>query len=127
MVEIEAEVCTRQFPSPGQTVAFYLSDNKKMNLTNPYWSDPPMFQPHKGARRFENNYGFFFKLPVDDIQTAGYYFGENPGYGRRELVMRSDPEYFLPQNIVPASGGLVKYDVKDPIYKFRRSDHTKKF
>ena len=98
-----------------------------MNLTNPYWSDPPMFQPHKGARRFENNYGFFFKLPVDDIQTAGYYFGENPGYGRRELVMRSDPEYFLPQNIVPASGGLVKYDVKDAIYKFRRSDHTKIF
>ena len=98
-----------------------------MNLTNPYWNDAPMFKTHKGMRRFENNLGFFFKLPVADVQTAGFYFGDNPGYGRRELVMRSDPEYYAAGGVIRASGGVPEIDVKNPIYKFKRSDYTRNF
>ena len=98
-----------------------------MNLTHPYWAPKPIFSTgQKGQRTFENNLGFFFKLPHPDIQTAGTYFGENPEYGRRELVFRSDPEYFSVQNTISSSGGLPKYNPYDPIYAFSREKFTKK-
>ena len=97
-----------------------------MNITNPYWNGDPMFLPHKGLAPI-NNHGFFFKLPHRDVQTAGFYFGENPGYGRRELASRSDPEYFAVQGKIPASGGVPQINPKNPIYKFKRSDFVQKF
>ena len=99
-----------------------------MNLTNPYWTPKPIFSTGtKGQKSFANNLGFFFKLPVADIQTSGYYFGENPIPDRRELVFRSEPEYYAVDGKVPSSGGLPKYDPRDPMYAFKRSDYTKKF
>ena len=99
-----------------------------MNLTNPFWTPPPFIRRDQGKLGFENHRGFFFKLPHPDIQTSGWNFGENPGYGRRELVMKGGerPQYFAVQNTIPASGRLPKYDVRDPIYKMKRSDYTVK-
>ena len=97
-----------------------------MNLTNPYWAPPSFLQPHKGLNAI-NNYGFFFKLPHTDIQTAGYYFGENPVYGRRELVSSAQPEYHAVDGIIPASGGLPMINPKNPIYSFKREKVTKKY
>ena len=99
-----------------------------MNLTNPYWTPPLMLKHQQGKNGFENHLGFFFKPLPPDIQTSDWYFGENPGYGRRELVMKGGerPEYYAVTNTLPASGGLVKYDPRDPIYKVKRSDFTVK-
>ena len=80
----------------------------------------------KSQKQFENNLGFFFKLPHPEVSTAGFYFGENPGYGRRELVFRSDPEYFTVDNTIRSSGNVPEINPYNPIYKFKRSDHTKK-
>ena len=70
--------------------------------------------------------GFFFKLPHPDVTTAGYYFGENPVDGRRELVFRSDPEYYSVDNTIPSSGKVPKINPYDPIYSFSREKFTKK-
>ena len=100
-----------------------------MNLTNPYWSTPAMFDTHKGLLGYENHRGFFFKIPHPDIQTSGYYFGENPMYGRRELVMAGGerPQYYAVGGILPASGGVPKYDPRSANYNVKRSNFTKKF
>ena len=98
-----------------------------MNLTNPYWAPEAVYSTGvKGQKTFENHRGFFFKLPHPDIQTSGFYFGENPGYGRRQLVFRSDPEYYAVDRTVPSSGGVPKYNPRDPIYAFDRSKFTEK-
>ena len=97
-----------------------------MNLTNPYWSQPSYLKSQRGLKPM-NNYGFLFKLPHHNVVTAGYYYGENPGYGRRELVFSDQPEYFAVDGKIPASGGLPLIDPKDPIFKFKRSNVTKKF
>ena len=99
-----------------------------MNITSPYWTPPPIFSTGtKGQRSFENNNGFFFQLPHPDIQTAGFYFGENPVDGRNELVFRSDPEYHAVDRTIPSSGGVPKYNIHDPIYSFQRSQFVRNF
>ena len=97
-----------------------------MNLTNPYWSPPLLLKSQRGKTGFENHLGFFFKQVHPDIQTAGWNFGENPGYGRRELVLSGGerPQYYAVTNTLPASGGVPKYNPRDPIYKMKRSDYT---
>ena len=97
-----------------------------MNLTHPYWNPPAEFKPHKGLLGPENHRGFFFKLPHPDIQTAGWYFGENPMPDRRELSFKANPEYFAVDGILPASGGVPKFDPRKEIYKYKRSDFTVK-
>ena len=99
-----------------------------MNPQNPYWTVPAMFKAHKGLQGYQNNLGFFFKTPVADIQTSGYYWGDNPGYGRRELVMAGGerPQYYAVDGTLPGSGGVPKYDPKSPYYKVKRSAFTKK-
>ena len=97
-----------------------------MNLTNPYWSPPPMFQPHKGLLGAENHRGFFFKLPHPDIQTAGWYFGEGAMPDRRELAFKADPEYYAVGGVIPASGGVPRFDPRKAIYQYKRSDYVKK-
>jgi hypothetical protein len=72
-----------------------------------------------------DNYGFLFRIPHPLPSTAGYYYGENPVYGRRELVFSDQPEYFAVDGKIPASGGVPLVDPKDPIYKFKRSGVTK--
>ena len=95
------------------------------NLTNVYWNPPSFLQPHRGLKQIDN-YGFLFKLPHPSIQTAGFYYGENPGYGRRELVYSDQPEYYAVDNTIPSSGGLPMVNLKNPYYSFKRSSVTKK-
>ena len=96
------------------------------NATNPYWTPQPIYNWGIKSQKTNDGYGFTFKLPFPDISTAGWYFGEEPVPQRRELVFRSDPEYFAVENTIPSSGGVPKYNLYDPIYQFRRSDHVQK-
>ena len=88
-----------------------------------------MFTVHKGLLGYENQRGFLFKIPHPDISTSGYYFGENPVYGRHELVMAGGekPQYYAVDNTIPSSGGVPKYDTRSEIYQVKREDFTKKF
>lgn len=95
-----------------------------MNLTNVYWSAPSFLQPHRGLQPMDN-YGFMFKLPHPGVTTVGYYHGENPGYGRRELVFSDQPEWYAVDGKIPASGGMPLTNPKDPAYTFKRSTVTK--
>ena len=94
-----------------------------MNPTNPYWTPGPEIQKVVGQKNIANNF-IRFTLPWPDVTTAGYYYGEGPQYGRRELIYRSDPEYFARQNILPSIGGVPRFNPYDPIYKFDRSRYT---
>ena len=73
--------------------------------THPYWTPPVDFTTRKQLPPVARTYGFQWKLPWREPTTAGYYFGENPVWGRREQVFSSRPEYFAVDNIIPASGG----------------------
>ena len=96
------------------------------NATNPYWQPDPIYTWGIKSQPKFDGYGFTFKLPWRDPVTAGWYFGEGPVPQRRELVFRSDPEYFPVLNTVPSSGGLPKYNLYDPAFQFKRSDYTRK-
>ena len=99
-----------------------------MNLTNPYWSPPPIFTSgKKGQKTFENHYGFHFQIPHPDISSAGFYFGEGPVPQRQEIVTRSDPEWFATDNTISSSGGVPKYNIYDPQFAFNRKKYTKTF
>ena len=95
-----------------------------MNPTNPFWTPEPAFIAQTSLKPISNTLGFQFNLPWPDPTTAGFYYGEGPQYGRRELIYRSDPEYFARQNILPSIGGVPRFNPYDPIYKFDRSRYT---
>ena len=74
--------------------------------THPYWTAPTQFRQQKMLRPISGDLGFQFNIPWPMPSSAGYYFGEEAPWGRREHVYSSLPEWFSVNNIVPASGGL---------------------
>ena len=98
-----------------------------MNPTSPYWTPDPGFQKKQfSTKQLSNTLGFLNTLPWPEVTTAGYYYGENPVYGRRTLVYRSDPEYYARENIIPSVGGIPSINPYDRIYKFSREKFTVK-
>ena len=97
-----------------------------MNSTNPYWAPQTVYSTGQKSQKKFDGYGFTFVLPHPDINTAGWYFGEEPVPQRHELAFRTDPEYFATDNAIPSSGGLPKYNLHDPIYQFKRSKYVQK-
>ena len=96
------------------------------NATSPYWAPQTIYSTgHKSQKRYDG-YGFTFKLPWNDVSTAGWYFGENPVPQRHELVFRSDPEWGAVEDTIPASGGVPKYNPYDKNLQFRRSKYVRK-
>jgi hypothetical protein len=96
-----------------------------MNPTQPYWTPEPWTQTTRfNKKQLANTLGFTIGLPWPEVTTAGQYFGENPVYGRRELVYRSDAEYFARQNIIPSVAGIPSINPYDRIYKFSREKYT---
>ena len=95
-----------------------------MNPTSIYWTKPVLYSGIKGQKRLDGTYNFQFDLPWPDVTTSGWYGGEEPVPQRRELVYSLQPEYTALQNIVGSTGNVPKYNVYDPIYHYKRSDHT---
>ena len=95
-----------------------------MNPTQPYWTPDPYFKTQSSLKPIANTLGFQIPIPWPDPTTMGYYFGENPQYGRRELVYRSDPEYYARDNVIPSVGGVPRINPYDPIYSFSREKYT---
>ena len=96
-----------------------------MNPTSPYWTVPPT--TIKTLKPIINNPGFLFVLPWPDVSTAGFYHGQRPVPGRKELIFRDDPEYFAVDGIVPATAGIPRINPYDPVYKFSREKFTVRY
>ena len=99
-----------------------------MKSTSFYWAEPQIYTAQlKPQKQLENNRGFWFDIPYNDIQSAGWYFGENPIPGRKELVFdNGQPEWFANQGIIPASGGFPKYNPYNPEFHHKRENFTVK-
>ena len=95
-----------------------------MNPTSPYWTPPFQWRPQKTLQPITNTYGFQFTLPWNMPTSAGYYFGEGAVPGRRELVYRSDPEWFATQGILPSSGNVPLVNPYTQEMNFDRAHYT---
>ena len=97
-----------------------------MNPTNPYWQVPLQFEKNISfLKPVTNTLGFEFDLmwPLPVSVGEGYY-GQNALPDRRELVYSTQGEYTAIGNTVPSSAGQPLVNLYDPIYKFKRSEHT---
>ena len=94
--------------------------------TNPYWTPPVEFTTRKKLLPITNNMGFQFTLPWQLPSTAGYYYGENPVWGRREYVYSAQPEWYSVDNIVPSAGNVPLINPYTSAMKFSRADYTVK-
>ena len=94
-----------------------------MNITNPMFTQPSYpisFQPP-----MTGHLGYQIDVPHAPPVATPFYYGEDPQWGRRELVMRSDPEYFAIGNVVPMlTEKIPLVDISDPSYSFSRAKFT---
>ena len=102
-----------------------------MNVTHPFWSAPKEFVGQKSFQQtftpIARNLGFQFQMPWPLPQTAGFYDGQNPVLGRRELVFSSQPEYFAVGNTIPSAGGVPLVNPYAPEMKFSRRNVTTQY
>ena len=96
------------------------------SYTSSYWTPAPYYIATKHAFPVENNMGFLFDLPRRNPVSGPWYFGEGRENipGTRELILRSDPEYFAVDGILPTINGKPMVDVNSAPYLFDRNDHT---
>ena len=93
------------------------------SFTHPSWSENSMFIKKKSKPRL-SGYGVSFNWPRPDGVTSGWYFGEgNVDPSRREMVTRSDPEYYAVLNTLPSTAGVPRWSSE---MLFDRSKYTKK-
>ena len=98
------------------------------NPSNPYWQ-PPLHIERKITflKPVTQTLGFQPDLMWQLPTTVGEgYSGEGAMPDRRELVFSRHGEYFATDNVVPSTGGRSMVNLYDPIYQFKRSDHTVK-
>ena len=95
-----------------------------MNFSNPYWAPDVKFTTIKSKPLIEGTLGFDFDLPWPLPTTAGYYEGQDPVPGRKELSYGTGTEYFATDHIVPSTGGVPMVNIYAPHYKYKRSDHV---
>ena len=94
-----------------------------MNITNPLYTAP--FYPTSFPTPMTGHLGYQIDQPWEPPVATPFYYGENPQWGRRELVTRSDPEYFAVGNVVPyLTDKIPLVRISDPSYTFSRAKHT---
>ena len=92
-------------------------------ITSPYWVAPA--STVRFVMPVDNTLGYQIDIPYPPPVATPWYFGENPVIGRRELVMRADPEYFAVDGIIPYLAPKIPLvDIFDPSYAFDRSKYT---
>ena len=100
-----------------------------MNESSPYWSIPQFYEYQiKTLKPVTNTLGFMVDLPWPLPTSVGEgYRGENQAFPgtQRELNYSTQGEYFARGgNVIPSTGGIPLVNIYDPIYKFKRSDHS---
>ena len=94
--------------------------------THPYWTPPLVFGTRKSLKPIARDLGFQWQLPWPLPVTAGYYYGEQPVWGRRESVYSARPEWFAVDNIIPSSGNIPMVNPHTEEMKYSRKDYTVK-
>jgi len=97
-----------------------------MNPTNPYWEPPVVYKARKHLKPIARDTGFRFQLPWPQPVSAGFYYGENPAWGRKEQVFSAQPEWYAVDNIIPSSGNIPMVNPHTREMKYKRSDYTVK-
>ena len=96
-----------------------------MKATNPYYTAPDTDYAVSSTMPLTGHLGFTIDIPHTAPMSAGFYFGENPVIGRRELVTRADPEYFAIDHTIPMLTEKVPLvNLADPSYQFSRAKFT---
>lgn len=102
-----------------------------MNATHPFWQVPVVFVGQKDFRQtltpIARNLGFQFRIPWPLPVTAGFYDGQNPIWGRRELTFSSDPEYFSIEGTIPSTAGVPLVNPYTPAMQFSRKAVTTQY
>ena len=76
--------------------------------------------------------GYSIAIPWNDVTTAGWF---NYSADRvnapikmwgteNKLVMRDDPEFYAPDNLLRSTGNIPTINLNDPIYNFDRKNYT---
>ena len=112
-------------PGPVLLALSFITSKKKMS-TNPYWTPPVEFKTRKHLKPIARDLGFQWTLPWPQPSSAGYYFGQNPVWGRRQDVYSSLPEWFATDNIVPSTAGVPIMNPYTAEMKFSREKFTRK-
>ena len=94
--------------------------------THPYWTPPRDYRIQKSLLPVAHNLGFQFALPWPLPSTAGPYFGQNPQWGRRELVTSALPEWFAVDGIIPSTANQPLMNPYTAEMRFSRAEHTKR-
>ena len=75
--------------------------------------------------------GYSVSIPWNDVTTAGWYNYRTDiniqiqMWGtENKLVMRDDPEFFAPDDLLRSTGGIPTINLNDPIYAFDRANYT---
>ena len=99
-----------------------------MKVTDPNYTPPLLYTfKIKSTAPIARQLGFHFDLPWPLPSTVGsHYYGEGAIPDRRELVYNTTGQYYATDGIIPSTGGIPMVHVQDPIYKYKRSDHTVK-
>ena len=102
-----------------------------MNVTHPFWQPPREFVGQKNFSQTQTpiarNLGFQFQIPWPLPATAGFYDGQNPIWGRRELVFSGNPEYFAVGNTIPSAGGVPLINPYSREMQYSRENFTNKY
>jgi hypothetical protein len=75
--------------------------------------------------------GYSIAIPWNDITTTGWYNYRTDinvpikMYGtENKMVLKDDPEYFAPNDLIRSTAGIPNINVNDPIYAFDRANYT---
>jgi hypothetical protein len=91
-----------------QTKNFYIQETNVLQQSQPTFLD----------------LGYSLDIPWNDIFTNGWYMKQPGVWGQENMLITSDkPEYFAPDNVV-RSNYIPSIDVDDPIYHYKRENHT---
>jgi hypothetical protein len=97
------------------TKGFYLNTSTEVSRSEPNFSD----------------LGFSVAIPWNDVTTAGWYNYSNDVsppivmWGQQnKMVMRDDPEFYAPDNLIRSTGQIPNINLNDEKYSFSRKNHT---
>ena len=94
-----------------------------MNVTNPQYTST--VYPVSSPPPMTHHLGYKVDIPHAPPVATPWYYGANPQWGRREIVLREDPEYYAVGNVVPMlTDKIPLVDINDASYKFSRQQHT---
>ena len=91
-----------------QTKSFYIPDTRVIQQSQPVLQ----------------GLGYSFDIPWNDVYSTGWNYAKPDVWGMENVfITKPNPEYYAPDGLI-RSNYIPSIDVNDPVYHFRRSDHT---